>query len=225
LLLLRRKPTRTAAVQAMRLANEAAALVGLKVVRSNLLSEEWFKKVAYFARLLDRVSDVDGDLAVCRVGVGKTLAVVASLLRSSGQKREVWGFDSWASSPQRNGRERPLQAPVPTPATLAEVRLRLQQMGFDRLDGIRLIDGELPLTLERAPEQLAFVDLDLLALDEYVTCLESLWPQVRPGGIVSLGSFAAEGARRRFLAQIAPGSARVETDAAWHGRAFVVKSR
>jgi hypothetical protein len=217
----RARVARTAAVTTMRVANGAAAFAGLKVIRGNILGEEWFRKVAYFARLVDRVAEVEGDVAVCRVEVGKTLAVLASLVRSTDRNRPIWGFDSWSS-----GADAPPEAAdgeaFPLTPTVTEVRLRLRQMGFDGLGPVRLVDGDLAVTLDCAPS-LALVDLDLLGLDEYLLCLEKLWPKVEPGGIVSFGNFAPGEALERFLPTLGPGSVTVERDAAWHGRAFVVK--
>jgi hypothetical protein len=219
---MRQAATRATVVAGMRLLNEAAALVGLKVVRGNLLGEEWFRKVAYFTRIIDRISGVDGDVAVCRVDIGKSLAVIASLIRSKGEPREIWGFDSW-SAPDQTRRDHDPTLPQLAPATLAEVRLRLRQMSFRDLDGIHLVDGDLRVTLDHCP-RVAFVDLDLLTLGDYRLCLEKLWPKVQPGGIVSFGNYAANEALERFVTDLAD-AAHIERDVAWHGRPFVVKSR
>jgi hypothetical protein len=219
----RARVARTAAVTTMRVANGAAAFAGLKVIRGNILGEEWFRKVSYFARLVDRVANVEGDVAVCRVGVGKTLAVLASLVRTTDTNRLTWGFDSWSSGADAPPAAADGDAFRLTP-TVAEVRLRLRQMGFDGLGPVRLVDGALATTLDRAPN-LALVDLDLLGLDDYILCLEKLWPKVQPGGIVSFGNFAPGEALERFLPTVRPSSATVERDAAWHGRAFIVKLR
>lgn len=218
---MRARVARTAAVTTIRVANEAAALAGLKVIRGNLLGEEWFKKVAYFVRLVDRVAEVDGDVAVCRVEAGKTLAVLASVVRSTERERVIWGFDGWSSladAPPEAER-----GTLPLTPSVAEVKLRLRQMGFDGLGPVRLVDGDLEQTLDRAPD-LALVDLDMLALGDYLLSLEKLWPKLQPGGIVSFGNFAPGEALERFLPTLPQGAATVEHDPAWHGRAFVVKS-
>lgn len=74
-------------------------LIRLKVVPANLLSEKWFKKLAYFARLIERIDDVEGDVVECGVAAGKSFVILASLVRSNGQDRCVWGFDSWVGRP------------------------------------------------------------------------------------------------------------------------------
>jgi hypothetical protein len=222
-----RRPVRSAAVRILHGANRATSLIGLKVVRANLLSEEWFKKLAYFARLLERTKDVEGDVVECGVAAGKNLAIIASLVRSSGQDRCLWGFDSWDSPSPRTADEwRAAPKVAFSGATIREVRLRLRQMGFDDLNGIKLVKGELAKTLPEAPERIAFVHIELFSHELYRICLENLWPRLEPGGIVSLGGYKPEitTALAEFLANIPQEAARLESDPSWHHRRFIVKS-
>jgi hypothetical protein len=196
-------------------------------VRANLLSEEWFKKLAYFARLLERTKDVEGDVVECGVAAGKNLAIIASLVRSSGQDRCLWGFDSWDSPSPRTADEwRAAPKVAFSGATIREVRLRLRQMGFDDLNGIKLVKGELAKTLPEAPERIAFVHIELFSHELYRICLENLWPRLEPGGIVSLGGFKPEITKAlvEFLEKVPREEARLESDPSWHHRRFIVKS-
>jgi hypothetical protein len=207
--------------------HRAASLIGLKVVRANLLSEEWFKKLAYFARLLERTKDVEGDVVECGVAAGKNLAVIASLVRSSGQDRCVWGFDSWAPpSPRTTDEWRAAPKVAFSGATIREVRLRLRQMGFDDLTGIKIVNGDLAKTLPKGPARIAFVHIGLLSHELYGICLENLWPRLEPGGIISVGGYKPEVTKEleEFLAKVPPEEARMESDPAWHHRRFIVKS-
>src|SRR5436190_13975363 len=145
--------------------NAAASLAGFKVIRGNVLSEEWFRKTAHFVRMLDQVRDVEGDVVECGVGAGKSFAIIASLVRSSGAERRVWGFSPWTSEASVNGN------PMLSGAAMAEVRLRLRQMGVDDLSGIELVDGALPDTLARAPEPIAFGHVDVMLEDAVRPCL------------------------------------------------------
>jgi len=199
----------------------------LKVVRANLLSEEWFKKLAYFARLLERTKDVEGDVVECGVAAGKNLAIIASLVRSGGQDRCVWGFDSWAPpSPRTTDEWRAAPKVAFSGATIQEVRMRLHQMGFDDLNGIKLVKGDLAKTLPNAPTRIAFVHIDLFSHRLYRICLENLWPKLEPGGIVSLGGHKPEitKAVAEFLAKVPREKAVLESDPLWHHRRFIVKS-
>lgn len=199
--------------------NAAASLVGLKVIRANVLSEEWFRKTAHFVRMLDRVREVDGDVVECGVGAGKSFAIITSLVRSSGEERLVWGFSPWTSPSAKNN-------PKLSGSTMAEVRLRLRQMGVDDLSGIELVDGEFADTLTRAPEPIAFAYVDVVLEDFVQPCLERLWPKVAPGGVISIGWYTPHSERpvEAFLATVAEGEARLEIDSAWHGHRFLVKA-
>jgi hypothetical protein len=224
---LRSRSVRSAAVRILHGTNRATSLIGFKVVRANLLSEEWFKKLAYFARLLERTKEVEGDVVECGVAAGKNLAIIASLVRSSGQDRCVWGFDSWAPPSPRTADEwRAAPKVAFSGATIKEVRLRLRQMGFDDLNGIKLVKGELAKTLSNAPARIAFAHIDLFSSEIYRICLETLWPRLEPGGIVSLGGHkpAITTALAEFLANIPEEAARLESDPSWHHRRFIVKS-
>jgi hypothetical protein len=222
-----RRPVRSAAVRILHGTNRATSLIGFKVVRANLLSEEWFKKLAYFARLLERTKDVEGDVVECGVAAGKNLAIIASLVRSSGQDRCLWGFDSWDSPSPRTADEwRAAPKVAFSGATIREVRLRLRQMGFDDLNGIKLVKGELAKTLPKAPERIAFVHMELFSHELYRICLENLWPRLEPGGIVSLGGFKPEITKAlvEFLGKVPREEAQLESDPSWHHRRFIVKS-
>ena len=201
--------------------------MGLKVVPANLLSDEWFRKLAHFARLLDRVKDVEGDAVECGVAEGKTFAIIASLVRSSGQDRCVWGFDSWddpsARSADDGSGDRTI---VLRGATIEEVRLRLRQMGFDDLSGIMLVKGDLAETLANAPERIALAHLNVQFDEPYRICFENLWPRVESGGIVALGGnkLVTTKAVEEFVSKIPRKDARIESDPAWQHRRFIVKS-
>ena len=211
---------RSASVRALAAGDAAASLVGLKVVRANVLSEEWFRKVGHFVRVLDRVRDVEGDVVECGVGAGKSFAVIASLVRSSGNDRKLWGLSPWTrvdgwSHPSLSG------------ATQSEVRLRLKQMGVTSLAGIELIDGDVVSTLALVTGSIAFGHVDVVLAGAVRPCLEQLWPKLAPGGILSVGWFtsAAEDPIESFLASLPNGEARLEHDAGWHDRPLIVKAR
>jgi Macrocin-O-methyltransferase (TylF) len=219
-----RSTTRNAGIKVLRATNGAASLAQLKVVRANLLSDEWFKKLAHFSRVLDRVRDVEGDVVECGVAAGKSFAIIASLVRASGRKRCVWGFDSWCPPPPDAGEGLPAEIAY-YGATMAEVRLRLRQMDFDDLTGIRLVQIDLCSALPDTPERIAFVHLDIPFAEPYRICFAKLWQRLEPGGIVALGGYGyTDAGARETLATVAAEAAQFESDPAWHDRGFIVKS-
>jgi Methyltransferase domain len=213
-----RRLVRNTSFHALRAANAFGSLVGLKVIRANVLSEEWFRKVGHFARMLDRVRGVEGDVVECGVGGGKSFAVIASLVRSSGQQRKVWGLSPWT-------RVDGWRDPSLSGARQGEVRLRLGQMAVSSLTGIELVDGDLPAALALVTGTVAFAHLDVVLAQAVRPCLEQLWPKLAPGGIVSVGWFTAWPADpiTSFLTTVPEGEARLEQDAEWHGRQLIVK--
>jgi hypothetical protein len=216
--LISRRLVRTTFFQALRAANGLGSLVGLKVIRANVLSEEWFRKVAHFVRMLDRVRGVEGDVVECGVGGGKSFAVIASLVRSSGQQRKVWGLSPWT-------RVDSWRDPSLSAAPQGEVRLRLGQMAVSSLTGIELVDADLPAALALVTGTVAFAHLDVVLAQAVRPCLEQLWPKLAHGGIVSIGWFKAGPADpiESFLTTVPEGEARLERDAEWHGRQLIVK--
>jgi Methyltransferase domain len=213
-----RRLVRTTSFQALRATNAVASLVGLKVIRANVLSEEWFRKVGHFVRMLDRVRDVEGDVVECGVGGGKSFAVIASLVRSSGRQRKVWGLSPWTRVD--GWRNRSLSG-----AGQGEVRLRLGQMAVGSLAGVELVDGDLADTLAVVTGTIAFAHIDVVLAEAVRPCLEQLWPKLADGGIVSIGWFTASPADpvASFLTTVPKGEARLEQDPEWHGRRLIVK--
>jgi hypothetical protein len=214
----RRRLVRNAFFQALRATNALASLVGLKVIRANVLSEEWFRKVGHFVRVLDRVRGVEGDIVECGVGGGKSFAIIASLVRSSGEQRKIWGLSPWT-------RVDGWRDPSLSGAGKGEVRLRLGQMAASSLTGVELVNGDFPDTLALVTGTIAFAHVDVVLAQAVGPCLEQLWPKLAPGGIVSIGWFTACPADpiTSFLATVPEGEARLEQDAEWHGRRLIVK--
>jgi hypothetical protein len=70
----------------------------------------------------------------------KSFAVIASLVRSSGQQRKLWGLSPWS-------RVEGWRDPSLSRAGQGEVRLRLGQMAVSSLTGIELVDGDLAAAL------------------------------------------------------------------------------
>jgi hypothetical protein len=213
-----RRLVRNTSFQALRATNALASLVGLKVIPANVLSEEWFRKVGHFVRMLDRIRCVEGDVVECGVGGGKSFAVIASLVRSSGQQRKVWGLSPWTRVD--GWRDPPLSA-----AGHRDVRLRLGQMAVSSLTGVELVDGDFAGTLALVTGTIAFAHVDVVLAQAVRPCLAQLWPKLAPGGIVSVGGFTASPADPvgSFLATVPEGEARLEHDAEWHGRRLIVK--
>jgi O-methyltransferase len=219
-------------VKAWLLVNRAASPAHLKLVPANLLGEEWFSQCCYFARLLERVDDVGGDVVECGVATGKSFALLAALIRSSGRQRTLWGFDSWSGLPPPSSEDEGSARGEGafSDASLNEVKLRLAQFDVHELDRIRLVQGRLEETLSAASiERVAFAHLDVDLYDSYRLCLENLWPKLQPGGIMALDEYAhpdwpgATKAVDEFLATLPAGEAKLESDPRFHDRHYITR--
>jgi hypothetical protein len=212
--------------------NRITRLADLKLIPANLVSEKWFSQVGYFSRLLERVQNIDGDVVECGVASGRSLAIIASLVRSSGTERRIWGFDSWRGLPPPSNEDAGSVAGEGafSAASIDEVRLRLELFGFDSMEGIRLVQGDLAKTLANAPiDRIAFLHLDVDLYESYQASLTNLWRKVSSGGIVALDEYADPswpGATRavdEFLATLPEGEAELESDPLFRDRHYIVK--
>ena len=219
-----RRARRGATSTALRLTNGVASLVGFKVIRANLLSDEWYAKLMHFARVLERVQGIEGDVVECGVGAGKSYALIAGLVRSSGKQRCVWGFDSWTTPSWEEVHTTDTDV-VFSEATLAEVQLRLRQMDLDDFDRVRLVQGELRKTLSDVSGPIALAHIDCRLEESARFCLEELWPKLASGAVVVFGWFIPDSTERlnELLAELSDGAAQLQEDPAWYYRRYAVK--
>lgn len=57
-------------------------------------------RLLFFKRMLDLVSDVEGDIVECGVGRGRSLLLLSLLSFEEGKGRQIWGFDSFEGLPE-----------------------------------------------------------------------------------------------------------------------------
>jgi Macrocin-O-methyltransferase (TylF) len=224
--------SRRLSVKMLAATNRVTRLADLKLIPANLVTEEWFSQVGYFSRLLERVRNIEGDVVECGVASGRSLAIIASLVRSSGTERRIWGFDSWRGLPSLSSED---AGSVDgegafSSATVDEVRLRLELFGFDSMEGITLVEGDITQTLATAAiDRIAFLHLDVDIYESYRSGLTILWPKVASGGIVALDEYAdpawpgATQAVDEFMATLPEGEAQLESDRRFRGRHYIVK--
>jgi hypothetical protein len=227
-----RSLSRRLSVKILAATNRVTRLADLKLIPANLVTEEWFSQVGYFSRLLERVRNIEGDVVECGVASGRSLAIIASLVRSSGTERRIWGFDSWRGLPSLSNEDAGSVAGEGafSSATIDEVRLRLELFGFDSMEGIRLVEGDITQTLATAPiDRIAFLHLDVDIYESYRAALATLWPKVASGGIVALDEYAdpswpgATQAVDEFMATLPDGEAQLEGDPRFRNRHYIVK--
>jgi hypothetical protein len=180
------------------------------------IDAEWVERFRYFDRLLARLNGIDGDVVECGVAGGESLAMFASLVRTRGEDRVIWGFDSWSGLPEPSGADQGEASKAAGGmfgwASVGLVEAELRAHGFDDEEierHVRLVRGEFGTTLVRFPDRsiaLLHVDADLYA--SYQAALDHLWSKVTVGGIAAFDEYEDAstwpGARRavdEFLAR------------------------
>lgn len=67
-------------------------------------------------------------------------------------------------------------------------------MNFLPYPNVNLIKGELPKSLEEfSPNNIGFLHIDLNAPEIEIKCLERLWSQILPGGVILIDDYAYQG--------------------------------
>jgi O-methyltransferase len=202
------------------------------------VSDEWFRRLLYFDRLLEGIHGVEGAVVECGVAAGQSLAMLASLLRAREEARHIWGFDSWAGLPEPTREDLTSADSLAATgmfawATKGQVIDELRAHGFSPSEierTVTLVRGELGNTLplyEGGPIALVHIDVDLY--DSYRKVLTHLWPKLGRGGIAAFDEYGSAltwpGARQAvddFLSTLDPESFELVRDAQ-SSKWFVVK--
>ena len=214
--------------------------LGVKVTSAHAvgISKARLDKLLYFQRLFDLLKDVEGDVVECGVASGHSLAMLASLVRSSGISRHIWGFDSWAGLPVPTSKDLASSESIAEKGLCAyssveEVQSTLRWYGFSDSEikaTVTLVKGWFSETLPKYRGlHIALMHIDADLYDSYKDCLHYLWPKVSLNGIIAFDEYHEPnkwpGARQavdEFLSQLMPGSARLHRDAVYD-RYYVVK--
>jgi len=139
--------------------------------------------------MFQKIGSVDGGIVECGVGYGKSFLILAWLIGSSGIRRSLWGFDSFAGFPEPDKLDNSSRHPKKGEwgrSSVGLIKRLLAGAGLEK-DGVTLIKGFLDQSLPEyrkslAPISLLHLDVDLY--DSYKVALENLWEAVSPGGIV-----------------------------------------
>ncbi|MHB8469961.1 MAG: TylF/MycF/NovP-related O-methyltransferase [Gaiellaceae bacterium] len=207
---------------------------------SGELHARWFERLLYFERLLERVDGVEGDVVECGVANGGGLAALAALVRSSGRRRRLVGFDSWEGLPEPTAQDFAGGAGIARRGLFSTVRVEdveftLRRFGFSTneiAENVLLVPGWLAETLPRYDGAIALLHADVDLYTSYLECLEQLWPRLSAGGIVAFDEYrddrtdwpGAERAIDEFFGRLDASSYSIEQDAR-SGKYFAVKTR
>lgn len=155
-------------------------------------------RLLYFRSLLELTNGVPGDIVECGVGHGRSLLSMSLLVKVDGDKRNLWGFDSFEGFPTPAAEDVSPRNPqrgeyaVSLRSVTRTLAHHLADEQFVR-SRITLVKGFFEATLPRYPhDAISLLNLDVDLYQSYKTCLELLWPKVSVGGVVTFDEFVRE---------------------------------
>ena len=75
--------------------------IGFEIRRSTLIPmiESKVRRLLYFRRMFDRITNIEGDVVECGVLYGESFLLLSFLAQDEAKKRKVWGFNSFDQLP------------------------------------------------------------------------------------------------------------------------------
>ena len=149
----------------------------------------------FFKRLLDLVSDIDGDVVECGVGRGRSLLLLALLCREEEKGRQIWGFDSFEGFPEPTEEDTSYRNPQKGqyPADIMGVRALFQDAKLDDLfmiSKVILVQGFFNESLYKYVGQgIALLHIDADLYQSYSDALHILYDKVLPGGVIAFDEY------------------------------------
>ena len=154
-------------------------------------------RLFYFRHISERLKDVPGDIVECGVSTGHGILYLALLCELTETKRVIWGFDSFSGFPASTEADRKADGSFEKQqhdyASPPEIVLKVLADGrvsaeFVR-EYVRLVRGYFEETLHQYDGEIALLHLDCDLYESYTTCLNALYPKVRPGGIIMFDEY------------------------------------
>jgi hypothetical protein len=144
------------------------------------------ERLLYFEEMVDRTRSVEGDVVECGVSTGYGLLSLILLSEIAGVARQFHGFDSFQGMPPPTtaDRNRLDEGDYASTPTLVERVLRDGRISDASRAAVHLHVGMFHETLPDYRRPVALVHLDCDFYESYKTCLEHLYQQVVPGGVI-----------------------------------------
>jgi hypothetical protein len=187
---LRRRPA-AAAPDSPGILERAIRVCGVRKVFWNLATRQAAGRP--YLQMLERASQLDGDVIECGVFRGKSLLRMATWLKQHGHRKTTHGLDSFDGFPREYisevdlGPGRSLQKVRGRFRGASDAPLRILRTAADLDLPIRLHVGYFEETLPRliaAGKRFCFVHIDCDIYESYRYCLEKLYDCVVPGGVI-----------------------------------------
>jgi hypothetical protein len=164
----------------------------------------------YFSKRYAEIGNVPGDIVECGVGFGHSMLALLMNAQREGKGRVMWGFDSFEGFPEPTTEDTSPRNPKKgewkhiTPAILDDILFRRCGVPQSMRTQLKLVPGFFDATLPKAnlgPIALLHLDVDLYG--SYKTCLEQLYRNVVPGGLILLDEY-----KQGNMQDVFPGAAK-----------------
>ena len=144
---------------------------------------------------------VPGAFVECGVWRGGSAMIMASVAGDSGDRRELWLYDTFSGMPEAGVHDRDFQDQAPdlgNELVQAAARLEEVQRNLAFYDKTVFVSGKVEDTIPaRAPAEIALCRLDTDWESSTRHELEHLWPLLSPGGVLIIDDYGHwQGARR-----------------------------
>lgn len=173
---------------------EVRRLYGGELIPALPLNVSTLTQFHYFWQMAERIHKIPGDFVECGVSQGRSLFLLAHLLRSDVQfKRHLWGCDSFQGFPEPSSEDISPRNPKKgeyKDTSPAFVRAFLEARGLDKpfLDErVHLVEGFFDQSLKcwhDTKRQIALLHIDGDLYQSYRAVLTNLFPYVAEGGVV-----------------------------------------
>ena len=153
----------------------------------------------HFHNLINLTNGVKGEIVECGVGMGRSLASISLLVKSLRDERSIWGFDSFEGFPEPTEIDlsvdrKPAKGEysVSLESVTEYLNATLNDESFMR-SRVTLVKGFFEDTLLKYPhENISLLNLDVDIYESYKKCLETFYPKLSIGGIITFDEFLRE---------------------------------
>lgn len=145
------------------------------------------------------VADLDGDFVECGVHTGLLSLTVSKYVNFQKFHKKFWLFDTFSGIPvaRLTGEERKRAEQFNT-STYFDV-LKLVERNFSPFPNARIVQGELPQSLQAADiEKICYLSIDLNNTIAEQETIEALWPKIVRGGMIILDDYGFKGHEAQY---------------------------
>ncbi len=154
-------------------------------------------RLFYFRNMLERTSNIPGDIVECGVSIGHGILNFALLCELTATNRKIWGFDSFSGFPpsteadkRPDGSFRMQRHDYASPPEMVLKVLSDGRVSTEYVtQNVRLVRGYFEETLPRYNGEIAVLHLDCDLYKSYTTCLNALYTKVSSGGIIMFDEY------------------------------------